>query len=126
MEMKAMLDNLTDAGCGKRETEIVEKLYENGQKDELIRFFKKCRCTLVDEMHESQRKVDRMDYLIVRNDEQTTTSSGDIMLYSGNQIVVFYGSNSWAYTRLGHIDLSQQEMTNLLSNGDITITITED
>ena len=38
-----------------------------------------------------------------RNDAQTTTSSGDIVLYSGNQIVVFYGSNSWSYTRLGHI-----------------------
>ena len=38
-----------------------------------------------------------------RNDVQTTTGAGDIVLYSGNQIVVFYGSNSWAYTRLGHI-----------------------
>ena len=37
------------------------------------------------------------------NDVQTTTSAGDIVLYSGNQMVVFYGSNSWAYTRLGHI-----------------------
>lgn len=36
-----------------------------------------------------------------RNDVQITTSSGDIVLYSGNQMVVFYGSNSWAYTRLG-------------------------
>ena len=71
MEMKAMLDNLTDAGCGKRDTEIAEKLYESGQKDELIRFFKKCRCTLVDEMHESQRKVDRMDYLIRRAEKET-------------------------------------------------------
>ncbi|MBQ5564771.1 MAG: hypothetical protein IIT39_15465, partial [Clostridia bacterium] len=40
---------------------------------------------------------------IPRNDVQTTTSSGDIVLYSGNQLVVFYGSNSWAYTKLGHI-----------------------
>lgn len=42
------------------------------------------------------------------------------------QIVVFYGSNSWAYTRLGHIDLSQEEMTDLLGNGDVTITLIED
>ena len=63
---------------------------------------------------------------IVRDDQQTTTDYGDIVLYSGNQIVVFYGSNSWAYTRLGHVDLTQQEMTNLLGNGDVTITITED
>ena len=37
------------------------------------------------------------------SDVQTSTSSGDIVLYSSNQLVVFYGSNSWAYTRLGHI-----------------------
>ena len=59
-----------------------------------------------------------------RNDVQTTTSSGDIVLYSGNQMVVFYGSNSWAYTRLGHItDKTPQEMTELLSHGDVTITL---
>ena len=58
------------------------------------------------------------------NDVQTTTSSGDIVLYSGNQLVVFYGSNSWAYTRLGHItDKTPQEMTELLSAGDVTITL---
>ena len=61
---------------------------------------------------------------ITRNDTQITTDYGDIVLYSGNQIVIFYGSNSWAYTRLGHVDLSRQEMTSLLSRGDKTITIT--
>ena len=59
-----------------------------------------------------------------RNDVQTTTESGDIVLYSGNQIVVFYGSNSWAYTRLGKIKgMSEQELTELLGNGNVTITI---
>ncbi|MCR5264431.1 MAG: hypothetical protein K6D94_11180 [Clostridiales bacterium] len=58
-----------------------------------------------------------------RDDKQTTTGHGDIVLYSGDQIVVFYGSNSWSYTRLGHIGLSQQEMTDLLSNGDVVLTL---
>ena len=62
-----------------------------------------------------------------RNDVQTTTSAGDIVLYSGNQIVVFYGSNSWAYTRLGHIsDQDAAGMTDLLGNGNVTITISLD
>ncbi|SFO24477.1 hypothetical protein SAMN05216515_11617 [Eubacterium pyruvativorans] len=60
---------------------------------------------------------------IVRNDVQTETSYGDIVLYSGNQIVIFYGSNSWAYTRLGHVDLSQQEMREMLGSGDVAITL---
>ena len=58
------------------------------------------------------------------NDTYTTTASGDIVLYSGNQIVVFYGSNSWDYTRLGRItDRDQAGMRDLLSGGDVTITI---
>ena len=61
-----------------------------------------------------------------RSDVQTTTEPGDIVLYSGNQIVVFYGSNSWAYTRLGHItDKNEQELTELLGNGNVEITIQE-
>jgi hypothetical protein len=58
------------------------------------------------------------------SDSQTTTQAGDIVLYSGDQIVVFYGSNSWAYTRLGRIvGKSVSEMTELLGNGDVKISI---
>ena len=58
-----------------------------------------------------------------RNDRQTTTAPGDLVLYSGNQLVVFYGTNSWAYTRLGRIDLTKEELTALLSEHDVTITL---
>ncbi len=55
---------------------------------------------------------------IPRNDVQTTTQAGDIVLYSGDRIVVFYGSNSWAYTRLGRIGgMSRSELADLLSRG---------
>ena len=60
------------------------------------------------------------------SDTQTTTASGDIVLYSGDQLVVFYGSNSWAYTRLGKIiDKTPEEMEELLGNGDVTITLSK-
>ena len=62
-----------------------------------------------------------------RNDEQTTTSPGDIVLYSGDQIVVFYGSNSWAYTRLGKIqNMSEEDLTALLGASYVTLTINWD
>lgn len=57
------------------------------------------------------------------NDIHLTADIGDIMLYSGNQIVLFYGENSWAYTKLGHIDLTEEEITNLLSHGAVQITL---
>ena len=59
-----------------------------------------------------------------RDDTQTTTRAGDIVLYSGDQIVVFYGSNSWAYTRIGRIvDKTDEELAALLGSGDVAITI---
>lgn len=59
-----------------------------------------------------------------KNDIQTITEPGDIMLYSGDQIVVFYGSNSWSYTRLGKIQgRSSDELTEILGKNDVTITI---
>ncbi len=59
-----------------------------------------------------------------RSDVPTTTQPGDIVLYSGNQVVVFYGSNSWSYTRLGHItDPDETGMTALLAGEDTSITL---
>ncbi|OON88501.1 hypothetical protein BXO88_01075 [Oribacterium sp. C9] len=74
-------------------------------------------------MYGGFEQVGSLGKSITRNDEQTTTSAGDIVLYSGNQLVVFYGSNSWSYTRLGKIDLSKEELTKLLGNGDATISL---
>ena len=59
----------------------------------------------------------------ITDNEQITTYSGDIVLYSGDKIVVFYGSNSWAYTRLGKMNIPEGDVTELLSNGDITLKI---
>ena len=75
-------------------------------------------------MYGGFEQVGSIGQSLPREDKQTTTASGDIVLYSGNQLVVFYGSNSWAYTRLGHIsDKTDAEIEALLSKGDVTITL---
>ena len=75
-------------------------------------------------MYGGFEQVGSIGQSLPRDDQQTTTASGDIVLYSGNQMVVFYGSNSWAYTRLGHItDQTPEQMKALLGNGDVTITL---
>lgn len=75
-------------------------------------------------MYGGFEQVGSLGESLPRNDEQTTTQAGDIVLYSGNQIVVFYGSNSWAYTRLGRItDKTTQELANILGNGNVTLTL---
>ena len=71
----------------------------------------------------AQTKIIPFGRSFTSNNKQTTTHNGDIVLYNSSNIVIFYGSNSWSYTRLGKIDLSEKEVTDLLSNGDVTITI---
>lgn len=76
-------------------------------------------------MYGGFEQVGSLGMSLPQSDTRITTEAGDIVLYSGDQMVVFYGSNTWAYTRLGHItDKTQAELTQLLSNGNVTITLT--
>lgn len=75
-------------------------------------------------MYSNNEQVGLLGKSYPSDDVQTTTNNGDIVLYSSDQIVVFYGSNSWAYTRLGKMELSENEVINLLSNGDVCIRLT--
>ena len=71
MDLKLMIDSLSDMGLTDEQKKTAKMLYASGQKSELIRYLKKCRCSLMDEMHESQRKVDRMDLLIRKAEKET-------------------------------------------------------
>ena len=66
-------------------------------------------------------KVGSLGESLPTSDRQTTTAKGDIVLYSGNQIVIFYGTNSWSYTRLGHVD-DLDGWEEALGNEDVTVT----
>ena len=73
--------------------------------------------------YSSFEQVGSLGATIPSNDTRITTTAGDIVLYSSNQIVIFYDSNTWAYTKLGHINLSKSELTDLLGDEDVTITL---
>lgn len=60
---------------------------------------------------------------IISNDTNITTNPGDIVLYNSSNIVVFYGSNNWDYTKLGHINLSNEELKELLNKSSIILKI---
>ena len=69
-------------------------------------------------------KVGKLPWSLTRTDANTETEPCDIMLYQGNQMTIFYDSNSWSYTKLGHIDnTTQEELKALFGEGDITVTL---
>ena len=76
-------------------------------------------------MYGGFEQVGSLGKRLTSSDSQTVTQCGDIVLYSSSQIVIFYGSNSWSYTRLGKISEDQhQALTDLLSKADVQLTIT--
>ena len=97
------------------ENESVEALKELCEEEPL---------TIQMSMYGGFEQVGSLGTSLPRNDSSTTTQAGDIVLYSGDQIVLFYGSNSWSYTRLGRVtEMSEAELTELLGQGDVTITL---
>ncbi len=82
---------------------------------------------IVIEAHEygGFEKVGILGFSLPREDINVTTTAGDIVLYQGNQISIFYNSNSWSYTKLGKIqNTSANELKNILGDEDVKITFT--
>ena len=66
-----------------------------------------------------------LGFSLPTSNEQVNAQPGDIVLYNGSNICMFYGSNSWSYTRLGKIDgLSESELRTFLKAGESNISVT--
>ena len=95
-------------------------LEENVAVSALVEMMRESPVVLQMSDYSGFEKVGPLGTSLPADNNQTTTHAGDIVLYNGNQIVIFYGSNSWSYTRLGHIDdLTGWEEA--LGNGDVTV-----
>lgn len=104
--------------------EVIETVWETNESvSALHKLAAEKPLTIRMSMYGGWEQVGSIGKSLPRNDVQTTAVPGDIMLYSGNQIVLFYGNNSWAYTKLGSMQLEQSELESLLGNGDVTVEI---
>ena len=72
----------------------------------------------------NMEKVGPLGTSLPTNNEQIHTQAGDIILYQGNQITIYYDTNSWSLTRLGKINnITAQELRTLLGSGDVSVTL---
>ena len=98
-------------------------LEQNQAVNEFVEMMKEGPVTIEMSDYSGFEKVGPLGKRLTTDNHQTTTNEGDIVLYNGNQIVIFYGSNSWSYTRIGKVD----DLTNwkkALGSGDITAVFT--
>lgn len=98
---------------------IAVKLEENAATAALIELLKQDDIIYTASDYGGFEKVGNLGHALPRTDTQMTAEAGDIMLYLGNQIVLFYGSNSWSYTKLGEIQgISEEEWKAVLTGSD--------
>ncbi len=97
---------------------------DNASVDALMELASKEPIVIDMSMYGGFEQVGSIGQDLPRDDRETAASAGDIVLYSGNQIVVFYGTNSWAYTRLGKIEgKTDEELAQLLGKNQVSLTI---
>ena len=100
-------------------------LEDNAAVEELLAMMKEGPVTISMNDYSGFEKVGSLGRNLTTSDEQITTAAGDIVLYNGNNIVMFYGSNSWSYTGIGKID-DLSDWKKALGSGDITAVFTLD
>ena len=98
-------------------------LENNTAVEELVDMMKEGPITISMDDYSGFEKVGSLGRSLTTSNNQTTTDAGDIVLYNGNNIVMFYGSNSWSYTRIGKID-DLTDWNKALGSGSITAVFT--
>ena len=98
-------------------------LENNKAVEELLDMMKEGPVTISMSDYSGFEKVGSLGRSLTTSNSQTTTDAGDIVLYNGNNIVMFYGSNSWSYTRIGKID-DLSDWKKALGSGSITAVFT--
>lgn len=100
------------------------ELENNSAARELVRKLEDGNISIYARDYGGFEKVGDLGFSLPSNDESISTSPGDIVLYQGNQISLFYESHSWEYTRLGSIkNITSEELKDNLGSGDVTVVL---
>ena len=116
-DMKISIQITSDNG----KSELTATLADNSSAMAFYELLEKGPVTIKMTDYGNFEKVGSLGTSLPRNDTQITTEAGDIILYQGNQITIYYDTNSWNFTRLGKVDgVTQAELKKILGKGDVT------
>lgn len=105
------------------DTVFTATLAENSSADALKELLADGPLTIAMSDYGNMEKVGPIGKNLPTNDEKITTKAGDLILYQGNSLVIYYDENSWNFTRLGKIEgVTGKELLDAFGNGDVTVT----
>jgi hypothetical protein len=103
---------------------LTATLVDNSSVEALMNLLSEGPITVNMRDYGNMEKVGRLPQDLPRNDKQITAQPGDIILYQGSALVIYYAPNSWNFTRLGKIDnITQEELKAILGEGNVTVTL---
>ncbi|MFV0267123.1 MAG: cyclophilin-like fold protein, partial [Draconibacterium sp.] len=106
------------------DTTLTATLADNSSAKALAEALSKAPITIEIQDYGNMEKVGPLGQTFPRNDERITAEAGDIILYQGNALVIYYAPNTWSFTRLGKIDhLTAQELKKILGDGQLTVSL---
>ena len=134
MEISIVKDNDTDAGGADMDSSqfyitangitLAADFEANSSADALRELLGDGDLTIEMSDYGDFEKVGSIGVSLPQNNEQITTEPGDVILYQGNSITIYYDVNTWNFTRLGKIaDVTREELLDALGDGDVTVTI---
>lgn len=116
-----MEDNTMKITAG--DTSFTAILADNSSVEALKELLAEGPLTISMSDYAGMEKVGPIGTSLPRNDEQISTGAGDIILYQGNSLVIYYDTNSWNFTRIGKIeDVMGEELLEAFGDGDVTVT----
>lgn len=116
-----MGDNTMKIAAG--DTTFTAALANNSSAEALKELLAEGPLTINMSDYAGMEKVGPIGTSLPRNDEQISTGAGDIILYQGNSLVIYYGTNSWNFTRIGKIEgVTGEELLETFGDGDVTVT----
>ena len=104
--------------------EVLYAVFENNSSaDAFIELLKQGSVTVAMHDYGNFEKVGDLGHTLPRNDTEITTEPGDVILYQGNQITIYYDVNTWSFTRLAKIEnITQTELKEFLGDGNVSVT----
>ena len=118
----AMPDQIKITVSGKS---LPVKIEDNAATRALVASLREASITYEADDYGGFEKVGPLGRSLPTSNSQITTQAGDVILYNGNQLVLFYGSNSWSYTRIGRMEYGTlDELKSFLKAGQGKISVT--
>ena len=104
--------------------ELIVKVEDNSSSKALLEKLKDGNIIVNTHDYSNFEKVGELGFELPTNDKQITTKPGDVILYQGNNICLYYGTNTWNFTKIGEvINVDGNELKSVLGDDNVTLTL---